>query len=67
MAFDQNSDLPVVNPHKKTTQVNIWMIVAVLVFFGICGLVYFQFARHRSETVNQVRNQQETQKTTADH
>jgi hypothetical protein len=33
MGFDQNDPRPVLNPHKKTTQVNIWMAVAVVMFF----------------------------------
>jgi len=43
MGFDQNDPRPILNPHKKTTQVNIWMVVAVLAFFvggAIAILIY---------------------------
>lgn len=37
MSFDKNDGKPIVNVHKRTTKVNIWMIVAVAVFmiFGV--------------------------------
>jgi hypothetical protein len=39
MGFDPNSaGQPLVNVHKKTTQVNLWMVVGVSVFFLISAL-----------------------------
>ena len=39
MGFDQNSaGQPLVNVHKKTTQVNLWMVVGVAVFFIISAM-----------------------------
>lgn len=35
MSFDKNDGAPIVNVHKKTTKVNIWMVVAVLVFLAL--------------------------------
>lgn len=32
MGFDKDSTLPLVNPHKKTTKVNLVMVLAVVVF-----------------------------------
>lgn len=40
MGFDQNSaGQPLVNVHKKTTQVNLWMAAGVAVFLGLCVAV----------------------------
>jgi hypothetical protein len=40
MGFDANSEgQPLVNVHKKTTQVNLWMVVGVAVFFIITAAV----------------------------
>ncbi len=58
MSFDQNSNLPVVNLHKKTTQVNVGMIASVLIFFVICAATYMWFSRHQAETVNAMHEKQ---------
>jgi hypothetical protein len=42
MGFDPNSaGKPLVNVHKKTTQVNLWMVVGVVVFFIVGTAVLF--------------------------
>ena len=42
MGFDANSaGQPIVNVHKKTTQVNLWMVVGVVIFFVISAAVMF--------------------------
>jgi hypothetical protein len=38
MGFDQNDPGPLVKPAKKTTKVNISLIVGVLLFFVFGGL-----------------------------
>jgi hypothetical protein len=38
MGFDQNDSGPLVKPAKKTTKVNISLIVGVLLFFVFGGL-----------------------------
>jgi hypothetical protein len=43
MGFDQNDPRPILNVHKRTTKVNIWMIVSVLVFFAVGGLVIWLY------------------------
>ncbi len=35
MGFDQNDGRPIVEPAKRTTKVNISMVVAVVVFFAL--------------------------------
>ena len=52
MAFDQNSDLPVLQPQKRTTKVNFGIVIGVLLFFVIAGAVLFWFARNPSEASN---------------
>jgi hypothetical protein len=32
MGFDQEDGIPSVNVHKRTTQVNLWMIVGLVTF-----------------------------------
>ncbi len=46
MAFDRDSDLPVLQPHKKTTQVNIWMVVGVIVFLILGAVAVVQYGLH---------------------
>lgn len=46
MAFDAQSDLPLVNVHKRSTQVNLWMAIWVTIFFIISvGLVVWAWRR----------------------
>jgi hypothetical protein len=46
MAIDKGSDgVPEVDVGRRTTKVNLWMIVAVALFFIITGIVVFNFAR----------------------
>jgi hypothetical protein len=51
MGFDANSaGQPIVNVHKKTTQVNLWMVVCVVVFFLIsAAAVIWLSQRHSTE------------------
>ncbi|HVU18114.1 MAG TPA: hypothetical protein VHD32_14400 [Candidatus Didemnitutus sp.] len=47
MGFDpQNAEQPLVNPHKRTTQVNIVIAIAVVVFFAITAVYLVHKARH---------------------
>jgi len=41
MSFDKDDGRPVMNVHKRTTKVNIWMVVAVVAFmvFGLLALI----------------------------
>jgi hypothetical protein len=43
MGFDKNSNQPLVQPKKRTTQVNISMIVGIVLFFalGAFGVRWF--------------------------
>ncbi|RFC44654.1 MAG: hypothetical protein DUW69_001977 [Verrucomicrobia bacterium] len=34
MSFDKNDGVPIVNVHKRTTKVNIWMVIGVVAFAG---------------------------------
>ena len=47
MGFDKNESKPVIQPAKRTTKVNISMIVAVLVFFVIAAVGYEWFRHHQ--------------------
>lgn len=34
MSFDKNDGAPIVNVHKRTTKVNIWMVIVIVAFVG---------------------------------
>ena len=47
MGFDQNQPGPIVNVHKRTTKVNLWMAFAVVLFLiGGGGLIWAFWLRH---------------------
>jgi len=56
MSFDQNNPAPAMQPGKKTTQVNIWMAAAVIVFLigGACAVAWYY---HRSVDATRVVDQ----------
>lgn len=55
MSFDQNSDLPLIQPHKRTTKVNFGIVVGVLLFFVIGGAFLLWFQRNPDEAVPPVK------------
>ncbi len=44
MGFDQNDPRPIMNVHKKTTKVNLWMVAGVVVFFVAGGIAVWLYA-----------------------
>lgn len=48
MGFDKDSSLPLIDPQKKTTKVNLLMVLAVIVFLlGSAGVViWLSQSRH---------------------
>jgi hypothetical protein len=46
MSFDTDSNLPLIDPHKKTTQVNLWMGAGVAVFVAV-AIAIIAWAWHR--------------------
>jgi hypothetical protein len=47
MGFDQNDPRPVINVHKRTTKVNLWMVAWVAVFFVVGGIaIWLYVQRH---------------------
>ena len=40
MAFDQDDGVPLVNVQKKTTKVNIWIVVVIVAFVGFGVFTY---------------------------
>ena len=40
MSFDKEDGVPLVNAQKKTTKVNIWMVVAIVAFAGFGIFTY---------------------------
>ena len=55
MGFDENSrGQPLVNVHKKTTQVNIWMVVGVALFALVAVILIVNLSRrHGPDEVHQ--------------
>lgn len=42
MGLDKDDSTPPVDVKKRTTKVNIWMVIAILVFFAVAGaMVWF--------------------------
>ena len=50
MGFDQDDPRPIMNVHKRTTKVNIWMVVGVLAFFLMGGLLIWMYVRWQGGT-----------------
>ncbi|MBW8780430.1 MAG: hypothetical protein JF599_00875 [Verrucomicrobia bacterium] len=46
MAFDSHNQNPSVNPRKRTTKVNVGMVIGILLFFILTGWVIWRVA-HR--------------------
>ena len=57
MGFDKDEPGPVVNPHKKTTQVNLWMVAGVILFFVLGGIGVAWVHRHASQDAHAVNQQ----------
>jgi hypothetical protein len=50
MSFDADSNLPLVNPHKKTTQVNFWIGGGVLLFVVVSvSVIFWHLRRYGAE------------------
>lgn len=45
MSFDQHSDKPLIQPQKPDTKINLWMVVAIVVFFGLGAFALFRVAQ----------------------
>lgn len=48
MGFDQNDPRPIINVHKPTTKVNLWMVVGVVLFFVIGGVAVWIFVQGKA-------------------
>ena len=44
MGFDQNDQRPIINVHKKTTKVNLWMVAGVLAFLVAGGIAVWAYS-----------------------
>ena len=51
MAFDRNSEgKPLVDVEKRTTQVNIWIVIGVAIFLLIIAGLFIHERRHPAQT-----------------
>lgn len=50
MGFDQDDQRPIMNVHKRTTKVNLWMVVGVLLFFVAGGLLIWLYVQRHGST-----------------
>jgi len=58
MAFDKDTpELPLVQPQKKTTQVNIGIVVGVVIFFIIVGVVLWKVVQNPEKTRSDVHEE----------
>jgi hypothetical protein len=63
MSFDKNDGQPIVVPAKRTTKVNIGIIVGVLVFFGMGAFGIAWIWHHQDENAQNVRQNLSQSKT----
>jgi hypothetical protein len=42
MAFDKDDSRPLVDPERRTTKVNVAMVIALIAFFVVAGLVVWR-------------------------
>ena len=54
MAFDQGDNRPLVNPAKKTTKVNIFIVLAVIAFFAIGTYFILSTAHHKPQSKEEI-------------
>lgn len=45
MGFDQNDPRPIMNPQKRTTRVNLWMVAWMIAFFAIGGVAVWLYVQ----------------------
>ncbi len=58
MGFDpQTGDKPLMEVHKKTTKVNLAVVIGVVLFFVIAAAVMFKFMRSPDETRNEMHEE----------
>jgi hypothetical protein len=43
------------NVHRRTTQLNLWMIVAIVLFFVLAGLYILRVARHPPRSTQEMK------------
>lgn len=43
MGFDQDDGRPIINVHKRTTKVNLWLAAAVVIFLLAGGVMIWVF------------------------
>lgn len=50
MGFDEGSNQPILQPRKKSTEVNLWIAASVIVFLLI-GIFYYAYTEHHRREV----------------
>lgn len=45
MAFDKDDPAPLVDPARRTTKVNVIMVLAIVVFFLVAGIIVWRLWR----------------------
>ena len=53
MGFDKDDPRPLIDVSKRTTKVNLWMVVSIVVFFILVGFVVWALWLHPSTSVHQ--------------
>lgn len=54
MGFDKDDPRPLVDVKKRTTRVNLWMVVSVVFFFIIAGIVVWALWLHPAASRTEV-------------
>ncbi|HWA86303.1 MAG TPA: hypothetical protein VG710_08790 [Opitutus sp.] len=53
MGFDKDDPRPLINVNKRTTRVNLWMVVSVIVFFIVAGIVVWALWLHPAASMHE--------------
>ena len=54
MGFDQGENQPIVNPAKKTTKVNFFVVFAVIFFFAVGAYFIWSTARTKPQSKQEI-------------
>jgi len=54
MGFDQGNNQPIVNPAKKTTKVNFFVVLAVIAFFAIGAYFIWSTAHNKPQSKEEI-------------
>lgn len=49
----ESTGMPEINVHRRTTKVNLWMIVAIIAFFAVSAMAAYLISRQSASPVGE--------------